>query len=107
MPALSSLQPAKVATPAVTVIGLVVQPERVPPAGLVPIVSVIWVVLSVVTMLPPASSTLTTGWAAKALPPAVLAGVVVKIVWVAGPTVMLKALEKPLLRPEPLLVVRV
>ena len=79
------LHAANVATPAVTVIGLVVQPESVPPEGLVPIASVTAVALSVVITLPPASSTLTTGWAANAVPPPVLPGEVVKTVWVAAP----------------------
>ena len=86
MPALSSLQPAKVATPLVTTTGLVEQPESVPEEGLLPIVKVTSVLLSVVTTLLPASSTLTTGWAAKTTPPLVLPGEVVKTSWLAGPS---------------------
>jgi len=48
--------------------------------------------LSVATMLPPASSTVTTGCDAKAAPAVVLPGLVVKTSCVAGPAVMLNGL---------------
>jgi hypothetical protein len=60
-------QPAKVATPLLTVTGFVVQLRIAvgsPPVN----ASVTEVVLSVVTTLPPASSTETTGCCANALP---------------------------------------
>ena len=90
MPVWLMLQPAKVATPATAVTGLVVQ-VRVPVPGLVPMARVTAEV-SVVTVLPPASSTVTCGWVAKAVPPVLLPGAAVKATWVAGPVVMLKGL---------------
>ena len=68
-------QPAKEATPPLAASGLVVQ-ASVPP-GLVPTASVIESV-AVVTTLPPASSTLTAGWAAQAAPSVPPPGWVVK-----------------------------
>ena len=44
--------------------------------------------LEVVTTLPLASSTLTTGWALRGTPLAVVPGVVVNTSWVADPAVM-------------------
>ena len=67
------------------------QPERVPALGLVPMASVIELV-SVVTVLPPASSMVTVGWVLSADPPVPLPGWVVKTSWAAGPTVTSKAL---------------
>ena len=50
--------------------------------------------LTEVTTLPEESSTLTTGWVARAAPElAVLEGSVVMTSWVALPTVMVKVLE--------------
>lgn len=63
VPVLLILQPAKLSTPATAAFGFVVQ-VRVAPAGVV-IVRVIDAVL-VVTVLPPASWTVTAGWVAKA-----------------------------------------
>ena len=69
--AVSIVQPLKVVTPA-AVDG--VQPERVPG----PVVSVkVGTVASSVTVFPPASSTVTTGWVVKAVPPVAPAGSVV------------------------------
>ena len=75
----------KVATPAVVV---PVHPERVPPAGLVPIASDT-VLVFVVTVLPPASWMVTTGCVPKTSPATVVPGDVVNPSWNAGPTVML------------------
>ena len=73
-------QPLKETTPAVLVAE---QPESVAP-GPELIVSVMPCV-SVVTVLPPASSIVSLGWVTKALPPMALSGSVVKAIWVAGP----------------------
>src|SRR5437773_1793505 len=78
--------PLNVATPAVALI--VAVPLNVPPPGLVPIASAIDAVL-VVTVLPPASCTTTTGCVANVLPPVALLGLAVKTTFVADPTVML------------------
>jgi hypothetical protein len=54
----------------------------------------------VVTLLPPASWTVTTGCAAKLVLTAVeLDGLVVKASWVAGPTEMVKLALTPLVSP--------
>src|ERR1017187_7167199 len=79
------LQPAKVSTPATAAFGFVVQ-ARVAPAGVV-MVRVTDAPL-VVTVLPPASWTATTGWLAKATPPVELDGLVVKANVLAAPAVM-------------------
>src|SRR5450631_579564 len=76
------LQPAKVASPATAVLGFVVQ-ARVAPAGVV-MTRVTGAVL-VVTVLPPASWTATTGWVPKAVPPVEPEGLVVTASLVAGP----------------------
>ena len=68
--ATSILQPAYAMTPLTAVSGFVVHP-RTPVLGFVPIESVVDVVLSVVTTLPPASSTLRTGWVPNATPPVI------------------------------------
>ena len=47
--------------------------------------------VSVVTVLPPASSMVTTGWVPKALPATASSGSVVKTSWLAVPTVTSKA----------------
>ena len=69
------------------------QPDRVPDAGLVPIDKVTEEA-SPVTVLPPASSTVTWGWLVadvQATPPVPPPGCWVKTSLAAGPTVMLKA----------------
>jgi len=93
---LSILQPEKVATPEVVV---ALQPDRVPLAGLVPMARVT-VELSVVTVLPPASWTTTTGWVVKARPPVAPAGWVEKTSWDAVPTVTVKLVEVMPVSPE-------
>ena len=87
VPALSMPQPAKVATPETALMGLAVQVRVAPPA--VVMARVTGAVL-VATVLPPASWTVTTGWAPNAVPPVELEGSVVTSSWVAGPTVMTK-----------------
>ena len=72
-------QPLKAATPAVVV---AVQPARAP-GPVVSVMTMAWV--SVVTVLPPASSIVTVGWVPKALPPVAAAGSVVKASWLASP----------------------
>ena len=98
MPAVLILHVAKVSTPATAAFGFVVQ-ARVAPAGVV-MVKVTDAVLAV-TVLPPASWTVTTGWAVKLVLTAVeLDGLVVKASLVAGPTMIVKvaliALVSPL-----------
>src|ERR1017187_9677577 len=97
MPRVLILQVVNVSTPATAAFGLVAQ-ARVAPAGVV-MVKVIEAVL-VVTVLPPASWTVTTGCAAKLVLTAVeLDGLVVKASLVAGPKMVklaLTALERPL-----------
>ena len=78
-------QPLKETTPAVLV---AVQPESVPP-GPEAIVNAMPCV-SVVTVLPPASSIVSVGWVTKAPPPMALAGSVVKAMWLAGPVATVK-----------------
>ena len=85
--------PAKVATPAVALRGLVVQ-ASVPDEG-VRIIEAD----EEVTTLPLASSTLTTGWAVKATPLVELPGDVVNTSWVAEPALMVKLVEVPEVRP--------
>jgi len=91
------LQPANVATPELALVGFVVQ-VSVAPAGVV-MVRVTGAVL-VVTVLAPASWTVTTGWVPKTLPAAEFEGLVAKASVVADPAVMvmlvLVALVSPL-----------
>src|SRR5579863_6783727 len=81
---------AKVATPLVVV--WVRVPERVPLAGLVPMARVMAVLLSVVTVLPRLSSTLTWTAGVMVAPAVVVVGWVVNTSWEAAPGVMVKAL---------------
>jgi len=97
------LHPAKVATPEEAASGLVVH-VSVPLPGFVPIASVIDAEL-LVTVLPPASCTFTTGCTAQAVPPVPPPGCVVKASWAADPTVMLNELLVAPVRPV-LLAVR-
>ena len=53
----------------------------------------------VVTMLPPTSSTVTTGWVVQAAPLAPPPGWALKTSWVAAPMVMVKALLVAPVRP--------
>jgi hypothetical protein len=55
--------------------------------------------LLVVTVLPAASYTVTTGWVPKAVPPVELDGLVVKASLVADPAVMLKLVLTALVSP--------
>ena len=77
------LQPENALTPAVAGTGFVVHVSAAPPG--VVMVRVTGAEL-LVTVLPPASWTATTGWAEKAMPPVELVGLVVKPSFVAGPT---------------------
>ena len=75
-------QPLKATTPTVSVFE---QPEITPAP---PLAVNVTVELSVVTVFPPASSTVTAGWVVKAVPPvAVGEGSVVKTSWDGAPTV--------------------
>jgi hypothetical protein len=80
-------QPAKVATPEVALSGLVVQ-ESVPEDEVR-----VMEAEEPVTTLPPESSTLTTGWVAKAAPLVADGGEAVKTSWVAAPKPSVKVLE--------------
>jgi hypothetical protein len=86
-------QLAKVATPAVAAVGSQVRVPGPPVAGVAEVIESVTVEVSVVTVLPPASSTATAGWVPKAVPPVAAAGDVVKARWVAWPTVTLNELE--------------
>jgi len=78
------LQPAKVATPELALVGFAVH-VRVAPVMLKVTEAVL-----VVTVLPAASWTVTTGWAAKAVAAVELEGLVVKASLLADPAVMVK-----------------
>jgi len=86
VPALLMLRPVNVATPLTA--AAVSVPDNVPLAGFVPIAKVTEAV-EVVTVFPPASSTVTCTWLMVA-PALVFVGCVVKASLVAGPAVTLK-----------------
>ena len=67
-------------------------PERVPLAGLVPMARVTAVLLSVVTVLPRLSSTVTWTAGVMVAPAVVVVGWVVNTSWAAAPGVMVKGL---------------
>ena len=98
-----SARPQKVATPDEKV------PE-VPPAAIEPpapeaIVALAVPELTEVTTLPPESSTLTTGWVARAAPLfAVAEGSVVMTSWVAAPVDMVMFDEAADVKPSPVKV---
>jgi hypothetical protein len=96
VPLLPIRQPAKVTTPETALLGFVVQ-ARVAPAGVVMLR--VTEALPVVTVLPPASWTVTTGCVAKAVPPVEPDGLVVKASLVAGPIVMVKLVLTALVSP--------
>jgi hypothetical protein len=76
-----------VATPDTAVLGFAVQ-VRVAPAGVVMLRTTEAVLL--VTVLPPVSSTATTGCVASGVPPVEPDGLVVNASFLAAPTVMVK-----------------
>ena len=87
MPAVLIVHPEKATTPEVSVPK---QPDRAPgpPEVGVPVVMArVTVEESVVTVLPPASWTVTLGWVAKAVPPVELDGCWVKASWAVGPKI--------------------
>jgi hypothetical protein len=90
------LRPVNVDTPEVAL--RVAVPESVPLDGLVVMARAIDAELPV-TVLPPASWTVTTGCAVHAVPPVPPPGCVVKASLAAVPTVMLKLLLTALVRP--------
>ena len=96
VPALSMAQPSKLATPATASTGFSVQVSTAP-AGVV-ILRFTEAVLAV-TVLPPASWTVTTGWVGKGMPPVELEGLVVKASLVAGPTEIVKLALAALVSP--------
>ncbi len=89
------VQPVNVATPLRVVAERVVPPRRPPLQLRVPfpelMASVMVSLWLLVTTLPPASSTATTGCVPNAMPPVDAPGDVVKATCAAGPTLMLKA----------------
>jgi hypothetical protein len=89
-------QPVKVAMPPTAFSGFAEVQVRAPPPGFEPVPGVIARVtadVSPVTVLPKESSTETTGWVPKAVPPvAVLLGGVVKASWWAAPALMVNVL---------------
>jgi len=92
---LSILQPAKLARPPAAFCGLAVQ-ARVAPAGVV--MASVMLVVAEVTVRPPESWTVTTGWAVKTAPPVAGDGLVVKASLVAVlkmTAVVLTALVSP------------
>ena len=79
VPVVLMVQPLKTATPAVVVEA---QPESVPePAVRAKVMSCV----SLVTVLPPASSMVTVGWVVKAEPPVATPGSVVNTSWLGTP----------------------
>src|SRR5579884_672971 len=86
--ALSTLQPAKAATPDVAATGLVVQLSAAPAAPVAGVIDSSTLLVSVVTTLPPASSTTTFGWVPNAVPPVESLGCWVNTSLVAAPAVM-------------------
>ena len=89
--------PLKVAIPDEALRGLVAT-VSVPLPGFVPMARVMESV-AVVTLLPPASCTVTTGWVDRADPPVPLPGCVVKATLAAVPNVIFKELLKAEVRP--------
>src|SRR5450759_3575127 len=89
-------QPANVSTPAPAAFGLAVQARSAPPG--VVIVRVIEVVAEV-TVLPPASWTVTVGWLVQAVLLVPPPGCVVKASLLGAPTVMLNELLVAPVRP--------
>jgi len=85
------LQPANVATPEEADFERPPVQVSVPPPGFVPMASVIDAEL-LVTVLPPASCTVTTGCVVHAVPPVPPPGCVVKANCAAEPTVILNVL---------------
>src|SRR5262249_31787482 len=89
VPALSILQPANDATPAVRVSGFVVHDSAAPPVPVPDVIdSVITELLVLVTLLPPASSDATSSRVGSATPPVERAGSWVNTRCVPAPTVM-------------------
>ena len=93
---MSMAQPEKLATPKVVV---ALQPESVPLDGLVPMAKVIEADEEV-TVLPPASWTVTCGCAVKAVPPVAPAGWVEKASLAAAPTVTVIEFEVAPVSPD-------
>ena len=89
------LHPAKVATPEAAALGFAVQRRVAPPPEV--ILRVICVVL--LTVLPPASWTVTTGCVANAVLMALPTGEVVKASLLAVPVVMVKPVLTALVSP--------
>ena len=98
---MSMLQPVKEAAPVTVFAGLDVQ-LRTAPAGVVMLK--VTATTPVVTVLPPASWTATTGWVAKAAPLVELDGLAVKASFMADPTVMVKLVLTALVSPLPVAV---
>jgi hypothetical protein len=105
---LSIAQPANVSTPDAAFFGFAVHDNVPGPPleGVPPVIDNVTEAELPVTVLPPASWTVTTGWLANATPPVPPPGCVVKRSREAEPTAMLNAELVPWLRP-PLVAVSV
>jgi hypothetical protein len=97
VPARLILQPAKMATPADALLGFWVQVRTAPLAG--GVITSVTEAAVVVTVLPPASRTVTRGWMANAMSTVESDGEAVNASWVAGPTVMVKLALEALVSP--------
>src|SRR6266568_2918828 len=86
-------RPLKVATPELALTVTVPASAPGPPGlGVPDVIDSVTGDESLVTVLPPASCTVTLGWVGKATPPVELAGCWLNANLAAGPTVMLKGL---------------
>src|SRR4051794_38368827 len=85
VPATSMLHAEKVAMPATAATGFAAHPNTVNMGRVMPSLTEL---VSVVTVLPPASWIVTTGWVGNATPPVESLGCVVNASFAAGPTVM-------------------
>src|ERR1035437_5177313 len=94
-------QPENVSTPKTAFFGLAVQLRLAPPGV---VIARVLGVVAVVTVLPPASWTVTVGWLVQAVPPVPPPGCVVKASLLGVPTVMSN--ELLVARVRPLLVKR-
>ena len=98
VPALSIVQPAKVAVPATAARPGPPVHASAAPAVPVPVASARVTVVVAVVGLPPASSSRTTGWVAHAVPPVPPPGLVSKRATAAGPVVTGKAFVTTVVR---------
>src|SRR3984957_6794443 len=79
--------PVNVATPLTAAVGVQLRAPGPPVVGVPTVIESVTVEVSPVTVFPPASSTVTTGWVVKAVPPVAPAGEVGKASGDAKPAV--------------------